>query len=462
MLPPLEVVARLRPLDLVAPGTGTDRVTSGTSTLFAAPRPAPYAAVVAELRHVDHRTGRVLVGFGSGATRLAAWYDPDTGDVGLDITDAAIRTTTHRSRRHGRVAWRPDKLALTLTGTHVSAFCHEDARWVLRGRVDVKDLINTHDEHWLSSLKAGHRSESALVRRVHAGAFGQLGLRDIRLVTEADGTPCRDGSAYWLTATSAGPGFFDTAHASVWRFDPDRRTPGLDSLQHTGDLYFRRPDRPGVYGDHALHLVRDAGRWLVATSTWGDFNRETNASVRVTLAESTDDLLHGEHVLDTRELPLPTDGFRSVGVWDPHLVREDETWHVGYASASKFFKFHPCVASGPSLDALTLRAADTDRRATEGVTLLRIDGTLRVLASDGRDSPRGLRARFPVLDLDLDEVGELTAPYPTNLPWPTLLETEQGWTMVTFNGASTGGPLVGYGTHGDVVVMRESRRATSH
>ena len=34
--------------------------------------------------------------------------------------------------------------------------------------------------------------------------------------------------------------------------------------------------------------------------------------------------------------------------------------------------------------------------------------------------------------------------------------------MVTFNGAAAGGPLVGYGTHGDVVVMRESRTATAH
>jgi hypothetical protein len=462
MLPPLEVVARLRPFDLLAAGPVADQVTSATSTMFAVPRPAPYATVVADLRHVEHRTSRIAIGLSSGTCKIAGWYEPATGDVGIDVTDAALLATTHRSRRHGRVAWRPDQLAVTLTGTHVSLFCHEDDRWVMRARVDVGDRIDTHDERWLAGLKAGHRADSGLVRRIRAGGFGQLGLRDIRLVTEADGTPCRDGSAYWLTATSAGPGFFDTAHASVWRFDPDRRSPGLESLQHTGDLYFRRPDQPGVYGDHALHLLRDGDEWLVATSTWGDFDRDTNAAVRVTLAMSTDDLLHGEHVLDTRPLPLPTDGFQSVGVWDPHLVREDGTWHVAYASASKFFRFHPCVATGPSLGALTLRAADTERRATEGVTLMRIDGELRVLASDGRDNPRAVRGRFPVLDLDLKEVGVLDAPYPTNLPWPTLVETEDGWTMVTFNGAAAGGPLVGYGTHGDVVVMRESRTATAH
>ena len=56
-----------------------------------------------------------------------------------------------------------------------------------------------------------------------------------------------------------------------------------------------------------------------------------------------------------------------------------------------------------------------------------------VLASDGRDSRRGQRARFPVLDLDLDDLGVLDAPYPTNLPWPSLAAVDDGWLMVTFD-----------------------------
>ena len=65
-----------------------------------------------------------------------------------------------------------------------------------------------------------------------------------------------------------------------------------------------------------------------------------------------------------------------------------------------------------------------------------------------------MRARFPVFDLDLAEVGALDAPYPTNLPWPTLAEVDGGWLMATFNGRRAGGKLLGYGTHGDLVVMR--------
>ncbi len=119
-------------------------------------------------------------------------------------------------------------------------------------------------------------------------------------MSEADGTPVRDGRRLLFTATSAGPGFFDAAHTSVWSLDPEGWLP-----EHRADLFFRRPGRSGVYGDHATHLVRDGGRWLVATSTWGDFDGHTgrsrrDASVAVTLAESDADLLSGRHVLATR------------------------------------------------------------------------------------------------------------------------------------------------------------------
>jgi hypothetical protein len=78
------------------------------------------------------------------------------------------------------------------------------------------------------------------------------------------------------------------------------------------------------------------------------------------------------------------------------------------------------------------------------------------VASDGRQGPRARRAQFPVFDLDLREIGRLDATYPTNIPWPTLLESPQGWTMLTFDGTRAGGELVGYGSHGDLVVMTTS------
>jgi hypothetical protein len=170
--------------------------------------------------------------------------------------------------------------------------------------------------------------------------------------------------------------------------------------------------------------------------------------VAVTLSESTADLTRGVHVLDSRPLALPTTGFRSVGVWDPHLVRTSEGWLVGYVSATRYFRFHPVLAKGADLDSLELAAVASGHRETEGTTIVRLDGEWRVLASDRH------RKAFPVLDLGLREVATLDAAYPTNIPWPTLA----GDLLIGFNGERYGGRLVGYGSHGDVVVQRALSR----
>lgn len=441
MLPRLEIVRRLRPVDLVAPGSRRIETTSGGIVPMAAV--APYVAATA---HVRKRSWLALhlAGHRIGASL-------DDGSVSLTITHGH-GTRELRSRRFHR-AVDPTELGLSLTGTHVTAWTFEADQWVARARHDLRDVVDTRDEAALADLQVELPTSGGV-----AGGFGQLGLRDVRFVTEEDGRPLREGDGLWLTATSAGPGFFDTAHTSVWRLDPASL-----ELAHTADLFFRRPDRPGVFGDHATHLVRTDGGWLAATSTWGDFEapqtragRRTPAGLRVTLAETDADLLRGTHVLDTRELPLPTDGLASIATWDPHLVRRDGEWLVGFVSARRFFDFHPALATGESLDDLRLLGAATDRRSTEGTTLLEVDGRMVVLASDGRDSQRDRRARFPVFDLAMQDLGLLDAPYPTNLPWPSLAHVDGAWLMATFNGRPAGGTLLGYGTHGDLVLMREA------
>lgn len=408
---------------------------------------APYVAITGDLSELNG--GPASLTLNSGDTHLTGRYDDG---FTLDATVGGA-TTQLRSRRSRKPERPPAAMGLTLTGAHLGVWSLEET-WVLRGRVDVtRDLdvpINPRDEHWLTGLT----SSADGVTDVRAGAFGQLGLRDLRLVTRADGSAYAlsgEPGVVLLTATSAGPGFFDTAHTSVWSLD----TTTL-ALAHRSDLFFRRPDRAGVFGDHASHLLRDGDRWVVTTSTWGDFDqRRTDARVGVTLATSAADLTTGTHVLDTDALALPTDAMTSVGVWDPHLVRVGDGWLVAYVSASKFFRFNPVLASGPALDDLTLRGAATDRRSTEGPTLARIDGAWRLLASDGPDNPRGLRERYPVFDLEMREIGTLAAPYPTNIPWPTLVPTSDGGhLMVGFDGTSYGGRVVGYGSHGDVVFAR--------
>jgi hypothetical protein len=460
--------ARRRPIALVSPTSAARLDGPGPHPL---PQPAPYVAVTVRLEPGSGPDA--ALGAGPAAVRLtlrsgdvaltAVW---DGRATWLEVT-AGGRTTTHRSRRMARPTDRPGVLGLALTGTHVTVLTRRPGPWTARARVDLRELrhpVDPRDEAWLAGLAVSVGGAAGPLR---AGGFGQLGLRDIRLVTNADGSaylPDGQHGPVLLTATSAGPGFFDTAHTSVWSLD--RATL---RLAHRADLFFRRPDRPGAYGDHAVHLLRDGDRWLVAASTWGDFDSaRRGATVGATLATSTADLTVGRHLLDTEPLPLPTTGLRSVGVWDPHLVRTPDGWLVGYVSATRFFSFHPVVATGASLGALEVRAAATDRTATEGTTLVRPDcpgsfeGGWLVLASDGRDNRRGRRRRYPVWDLDLRELGTLRAAYPSNIPWPTLVpdlpgsDGATGWLLVGFNGRRVAGPLPGYGTHGDVVVARSA------
>ncbi len=398
-------MGRRRPIDLVVPGSSLAEVV------------APYAAA----------TGPATVSLASGSDRLVARYDGTA--AWLEVTTAG-RTTRHRSRRYARPDGPASEVGLTLTGTHATVLTRGPGPWTARGRVDLRGRLDTRSEEWLAALSA-----DAPV----AGRFGQLGLRDIRLVS---GVP--DGRTV-LSATSAGPGFFDTAHTSLWELD--RTTLGLT---HLSDLFFRRADRPGVYGDHATHVLRDREGWLVATSTWGDFDRRRPA-VGVTLARTTADLLSGVHLLDTVPLDLPVDGLRSVGTWDPHLVDTADGWLVGFVSATKFFRFHPALAAGPTLDALSLRGAATGLTQTEGTTVAQLGGSWQVLASDGK------ARRYPVFDLTMAETGTLRAPYPSNIPWPTLVPDGDDLLLVGFNGRRAGGPLPGYGTHGDVVFARSVR-----
>ncbi len=409
MLPRFVPAGRRRPVDLVVPGSSLAQVR------------APYAAATGPGPRLE---------LCSGADHLVARYDGTA--AWLEVT-AGGRTSRHRSRRFAGTGGPAREVGLALTGTHLSVLTRGPGPWVVRGRVDLHDRVDTRDETWL----AGLRSEAPL-----SGRFGQLGLRDLRLVTNAP------GGRVLLSATSAGPGFFDTAHTSLWELDP-----ATLGLTHVSDLFFRRPDAPGAYGDHATHVLRDGDRWLVATSTWGDFDRRS-PTVGVTLARTTADLLEGAHLLDTEPLPLPVDGLRSVGVWDPHLVRTGEGWLVGFVSATRFFRFHPALAAGPSLDALSLQGAATGLTQAEGTTLAHLDGAWRVLASDKRGR------RYPVFDLQLRETGALEAPYPTNIPWPTVVPVGDSWLLVGFNGRPYGGPLPGYGTHGDVILSRAVAPAT--
>jgi hypothetical protein len=313
-------------------------------------------------------------------------------------------------------------------------------RGKVRARVDLRvpALLDTHRYAYGST-------DGQSLRDVRWGLFGMTGLRDQHLVQHSDGTPyLRDGKAY-LTATCAGLGFFPQAHWGVFTLDlaQPRR------LEQVGHLFFRRDGL--LLGDHAGQLVRHEDRWIVATSSWGDFDFN---GVHVRHLVTDIEVLHGVHLLETEPTRLPT----GMSSWDPGVTLVDGRWHVSFVESpsQRPWSFRPALAAGPqgarSWDEdLALVGAATDLHRCEGPVLARVHGQWRLLASDGN------ARHYPVFNLQMRRVGRLDAPYPSNIPHPQLVPLEDGgFLLVTFDGTPYAGRVMGYGGHGDVLVMRDA------
>jgi hypothetical protein len=440
---------RFRPFELLAPGfvAATVRAVApgtGDLALHTTGPEAPFAAVEARL---PAARGSVALGLATeDGDHVVVRWSAETSRVTLEVRTGG-RTRVLRRRK---VALRGGAgLAFALCENQVTALVDEGEGWqpVLTERGKVSGLVDLRRQDTLARYRYAWGTTGVTATEVRAGLFGMTGLRDPHLVQHADGSPyARDGRQF-LTWTSAGLGFFQQAHWSVWSFDPASPR----DMRLEAQLFSRRDGL--VLGDHAGQLVRHQGRWLVATSSWGDF---APGNIHVRHAETDADLLSGVHVIDTEPTSLPTD----QGTWDPSLLLEDGSWHVAFVESPSQdpFDFHPALARGPEGSAeapwsadLELVAAAKDLTQCEGPSVAKVGSATWLLASDK------FGQNYPVFDLDGQRRGRLDAPYPTNIPHPQLVpDPAGGWWMVTFDNAQYAEGVMGYGGHGDVVLMHSA------
>jgi glycosyltransferase involved in cell wall biosynthesis len=449
--PPLDALTRLGQgrvsesarRDLVLGGDGLDlRLLTQQSPA------APYAAV--EMRVERQPEGSVTAGLFTGeADHVLVSYDRTLGKVAIEARVGGATHTVASTDLELPAAYR---LGFALCENRVTALVGDAGHgWapVLTERQRVADLVDLRDPAVLSRYRYGWGARSpgeVVIGQRAAGHFGMAGLRDPHLVQHGDGSPYRPDGRYYLTFTCAGLGFFRQAHWGVFAFDPDHPT----ALEQVSAVFFHRDGL--VLGDHAGQIVRDDenDRFLVMVSSWGDFDF---SGVHVRHTTTDRDLLSGVHVLPSEPLALPT----SVSAWDPALTRIARRWHVGFVESpsQRPFRFHPALAVGEAGrgygDGLTLVGRDDTLRQCEGVVLSAVDGEWFVLASD-KDS-----RRYPVYDLGMRRLGSLDAPYLTNIPHPQLVPVGDGaqprLLLVTFDGTQYAEDVLGYGGHGDVVIM---------
>jgi hypothetical protein len=442
----LRVTHRFRPVEMVAPGFvefDTDRPEGGDLVRTGVGPRAPFGAVEVH----PSGTGEAAV--------TAGWATVD-GDAVFAEYDAARRTVAVKQVTDGRAVTlagapvppgaAPDRFAATLTGRKVTAaVTGGDGAWMplATALVESPDLRRPEV---LSRYSYAYGGGDGALTRVRAGYFGQVGLRDPHLVTHADGRPyVRDGR-YLFTFGNAGMGFSQEAHWSVWALDPERP----ERMEQVAKLFFAHDGI--VTGDNAGQIVWDGDRErFVILVCGGDL---PTPGVYVRHATTTADILAGVHVIANERLPAPV----HLSSWEPAIARIDGRWHIAYADVVELdpeLAFHPVLLmareGGDYDEGLTVRAADPAVRRTEGCVLQRFDTGWHLLATDDADR------RYRVYDMDLREIGTLDAPFLEGGPHPSVFPVPgdgRDWMMLTFANVQFHEKVLGYGTEGDVVVLR--------
>ncbi|MFC4858068.1 hypothetical protein [Actinophytocola glycyrrhizae] len=415
-----------RPFDLIAPGFEQYDAPARPGGASTGVRPvAPFCAVV------TRAAGAVEAGLTGAGTSVLGRYAEGTATIEVTVGGVTTVVASAAAALTGEFGF-----AVVVNENAGTVLADTGTGWqpLLTNRDGVRALVDLRDPRVLRRLSYGYEGA---VGRVRAGYFGQAGVRDPHVVQYADGRPViRDGKLY-LTLTNGGLGFFQQAHWGVWTLDladPAR-------LTQVAQLFFARDGV--VLGDHAGQIVLDGDEFVLAMSSWGDFDF---AGVHVRYVRTRANVLSGVHVLPTKPMPLPT----TVSSWDPAMTKIGGRWHVAFVESpaqSPAFVFHPALASGRTLESLARVGADTTLDQTEGTIIQRIRGKWYVLTSDGD-------ARvYRKYDLSMRPQGTLDAPYGTNIPHPMVFQYRNRYWMVTFDGTQYAEPVLGYGTHGDFIVM---------
>lgn len=337
------------------------------------------------------------------------------------------------------------KVGVSVTENAVTLWQQSQGVWTafLTHRLDPESEVDlpaaAGSGHWRAATVGSPAS-------VTYGYFGHTGLRDPQLVKYADGSNYVIDGRLLATMTCAGPGPFQTAHWGVFSIAADDPC----DITQVGHLFFERGGR--ILGDHAGQIViDDDGSAIVLVSSWGDFDED----VHIRHVRTDSRILTGVHVLPSEPLQLPT----SLSTWDPTLQRNKGSWWIGFVECQAFsprFDFRPALARSQAdtsyASAYDYVGGDMLHHQTEGTILTQLDGELRLLASDGDAKD------YPVYDLQMNRIAQLRAPYESNIPHPLLVDRPDAVWMITFDGTPVSPEILGYGTHGDILIFQSRKK----
>jgi hypothetical protein len=435
-----EKTASFRPFELLSGNFLVDSRYRASSESLQALSPealiAPYVAF--ELGLDGSGAGAGVMGPGLS---VHGYFDPGNGTQQIVVTvNDKTRVVASSKARAGAGA----DVAVTVTENAITLWRRPNGRWeaFLTHRLDPGTEVDLRTAAFTRKLRPASVGSP---RSVRVGYFGHTGLRDPQLVKYADGSNYMVDGRLLATMTCAGPGPFQSAHWGVFSIAPDNPC----DITQVAHLFFERDGR--ILGDHAGHIVvDDDGSAIILVSSWGDFDE----NVHVRHLRTDKGILSGVHILPSEPLALPT----AFNTWDPTLQRNEERWWLGFVECQAFsprFDFRPALArsqAGTSYDsAYEYVGADTLHHQTEGTILTRLGGELRLLASDGDAK------EYPVYDLQMNRIAQIRAPYESNIPHPFLIDGPEAVWMMTFDGTPVSPDILGYGTHGDILIFKASK-----
>ena len=326
----------------------------------------------------------------------------------------------------------PFSLGLSIVGNRAVIWTNSGSGWVARTHYDFSGRINLKTASlagWRPAFTMATPGNSTWAfENFRSGRFGAVGLRDLTLVTEEDGSPYEIGGEVYFTATAAYPwGEAGTSYTGVFRADMSART-----IVQTAVVQISRGG--AVHNDQAAHIVHDAsGDMHLLISTWGNgFGGSLQVLHKLTNGTA---LLNGSHVVSgMTQLTLPDVG--AGGAYDPYLVKIAGTWNLAYTitdnTSFSGSPFYAALATSPDLTIWSLVGKDSANKGWEGTKIIK-DGEAYRVAVGG---PAGSGTSSRVYNMSMSYLGAMNAAFSGGAdtqPHPMAFKLAGAWHMLSFD-----------------------------
>lgn len=332
------------------------------------------------------------------------------------------------------------KLAMSMIGNSICVWADTGSGWVFKVGQDVTTQYNFQTTGNLTGWKPaftlanGGGTSVWEFSNFKFGRFGAVGIRDMTLVTNEDGSPYFPSSDKVLfSATAVDPR--GIGYAGVFELDLTARTIAQKSV-----IMVQRSGK--TYGDLSPHIIYYAnGNRRMVIGTWGN---GFGGSIQ-TLHQlfTTGDILTGTNLVTMTGITLPGQSGANPGAYDAMAVYDaaNARWLIAYTLVDNTnFSGNPFYAAAcytTDWSSFTLIAKDSTHNGYEGTKLIPVGGAYFIAAG----GPAGSGNSSRVYDASMNYLGPLNAVFhggADTQPHPMAFPYGDKMLMLTFDNTKYG------------------------